>query len=36
MVAGGLSTFELEVYCYTMRAVGDTNELQLVIDRFEE
>ncbi|XP_072970240.1 uncharacterized protein [Typha angustifolia] len=36
IVAGGLSTFVLGVYYYTMRAVGGTDELQVAIDKFEE
>ncbi|RLN00404.1 hypothetical protein C2845_PM06G09850 [Panicum miliaceum] len=36
VVAGGLSTFVLGVYYYTMRAVGGTDELQVAIDKFEE
>ncbi|XP_038989588.1 uncharacterized protein LOC103715013 [Phoenix dactylifera] len=36
IVAGGLSGFVLGVYYYTMRAVGNTDELQVAIDKFEE
>ncbi|OEL20764.1 hypothetical protein BAE44_0018218, partial [Dichanthelium oligosanthes] len=30
-----LSAFIIEVYYYTMRVVGGTNELQVAIDKFE-
>jgi hypothetical protein len=33
VVAGGLTGFVFGVYCYTMRAVGGTDELQVAIDR---
>lgn len=36
IVAGGLSGFVIGVYYYTMRAVGNTDELQVAIDKFEE
>ncbi|MQL68825.1 hypothetical protein Taro_001113, partial [Colocasia esculenta] len=35
IVAGGLTSFVLGVYFYTMRAVGGTDELQVAIDKFE-
>ncbi|KAJ0975160.1 hypothetical protein J5N97_017125 [Dioscorea zingiberensis] len=35
IVAGGLTSFVLGVYYYTMRAVGGTDELQVAIDKFE-
>ncbi|XP_047338971.1 uncharacterized protein LOC124942496 [Impatiens glandulifera] len=36
VVAGGLTSFVLGVYFYTMRAVGGTDELQVAIDKFEQ
>lgn len=36
VVAGGLTTFVFGVYFYTMRAVGNTDELQMAIDKFEK
>lgn len=35
IVAGGLTGFVLGVYYYTMRAVGNSDELQVAIDKFE-
>ncbi|KAK4766123.1 hypothetical protein SAY87_007765 [Trapa incisa] len=35
IVAGGLTSFVVGVYFYTMRAVGGTDELQVAIDKFE-
>ncbi|XP_020599088.1 uncharacterized protein LOC110038555 [Phalaenopsis equestris] len=36
IVAGGLTSFVLGVYYYTMRAVGGNDELQVAIDKFEK
>ncbi|XP_044960142.1 uncharacterized protein LOC123411274 isoform X3 [Hordeum vulgare subsp. vulgare] len=36
VVGGGLTGFVFGVYYYTMRAVGNTDELQVAIDKFED
>ncbi|KAE8796279.1 hypothetical protein D1007_28796 [Hordeum vulgare] len=36
VVGGGLTGFDFAVYYYTMRAVGNTDELQVAIDKFED
>ncbi|KAL2628859.1 hypothetical protein R1flu_013545 [Riccia fluitans] len=35
LVAGGLSAFVGSVYVYTLRAVGQTDELQAAVETFE-